>query len=119
MGGLAGKNHRDEIEDRRDEGLKVKAGEIHPTEVEETSGEWEGEKSHGEILELKETPKVWRQKKKGVFKNIQVFLMYIFLAMDLIISSRKMRLNTKEETNFQTKLKDPEKGFSGWTVPRI
>ena len=58
MGGLAGKNHRDEIEDRRDEGLKVKAGEIHSTEVEETSGEWEGEKSHGEILELKETPKV-------------------------------------------------------------
>lgn len=52
--------------------------------------------------------------KKAVFKNIQVFLMYIFLAMDLIISSRKMRVNTKEEeTNFQTKLKDPEKGFSG------
>ena len=64
MGGLAGKNHWDEIEDRRDEGLKVKAEEIHSTEVEETSGEWEGEKSHGEILELKETPKVWRQKKK-------------------------------------------------------
>lgn len=55
---MAGKNHRDEIEDRRDEGLKVKAGEIHSTEVEETSEEWEGEKSHGEILELKETPKV-------------------------------------------------------------
>lgn len=122
MGGLAGKNHWDEIEDRRDEGLKVKAEEIHSTLVEETSGEWEGEKSHGEILELKETPKVWRPKKKkknnnGVFKNIQVFLMYIFLAMDLIISSRKMRVNTKEEeTDFQTKLKDPEKGFSGWTV---
>ena len=55
-----------------------------------------------------------KKKNNGVFKKIQVFLMYIFLAMDLIISSRKRRVNTKEEeTNFQTKLKDPEKGFSG------
>lgn len=55
--------------------------------------------------------------KKGVFKNIKVpeslFLMYIFLVMDLSISSRKRRVNTKEEEiNFQTKPKDLEKEFS-------